>query len=289
MKFPKQFCCVPLFCEQLFRNGYFSYAPRNGYFSYAPKIGICTPDIHQRNWLTPSFSPAVARVAPRPDRARLVLQAMQEQDRETRQKLLWQLIDGFAAMSDFPGVFFIVDFMDMFPDAKIILNQRESAQIWADSIQGSLEWFNSRTYQFLGLLWLNNRLHFQMSRVACDIWQQKFDLQEKGHHGLFSADLYDKYNRWVREEAAKRGRTVLEFQAKDGWRPLCKFLGKPVPSVPFPRLNDQNTIRVIKAIVITRGLLAYAALGGMVYAGFRYGGTWLSIASDLLRNLVSKT
>jgi len=27
---------------------------------------------------------------------------------------------------------------------------------------------------------------------------------------------------------------LLVFQARDGWEPLCRFLGKPVPDTPYP-------------------------------------------------------
>jgi hypothetical protein len=30
---------------------------------------------------------------------------------------------------------------------------------------------------------------------------------------------------------------LLEWSAEDGWEPLCKFLGKPIPNQPFPRVN----------------------------------------------------
>lgn len=30
---------------------------------------------------------------------------------------------------------------------------------------------------------------------------------------------------------------LLEWDISDGWEPLCKFLGKPVPDVPFPHAN----------------------------------------------------
>lgn len=32
--------------------------------------------------------------------------------------------------------------------------------------------------------------------------------------------------------------TYLDWTPEDGWEPLCKFLGKPVPETPFPRGND---------------------------------------------------
>lgn len=31
---------------------------------------------------------------------------------------------------------------------------------------------------------------------------------------------------------------LLEFRVQDGWEPLCKFLGVPVPEGELPRLND---------------------------------------------------
>lgn len=39
---------------------------------------------------------------------------------------------------------------------------------------------------------------------------------------------------------------LLEFESKDGWEPLCKFLGKPVPKdVPYPKLNDAKwTVKI---------------------------------------------
>jgi Sulfotransferase domain len=31
---------------------------------------------------------------------------------------------------------------------------------------------------------------------------------------------------------------LLVYDMKDGWEPLCRFLGVPIPEEPFPRLND---------------------------------------------------
>ena len=32
---------------------------------------------------------------------------------------------------------------------------------------------------------------------------------------------------------------LLIHRAKDGWEPLCSFLGVPVPDEPYPRTNDR--------------------------------------------------
>ena len=45
----------------------------------------------------------------------------------------------------------------------------------------------------------------------------------------------------VRLTTRNAGRTsLLVFEAKDGWEPLCAHLGVPVPSEPFPHVNDRE-------------------------------------------------
>lgn len=34
---------------------------------------------------------------------------------------------------------------------------------------------------------------------------------------------------------------LLVFEVKDGWEPLCRFLGVPVPSTPFPHANKGDS------------------------------------------------
>jgi hypothetical protein len=36
---------------------------------------------------------------------------------------------------------------------------------------------------------------------------------------------------------------LLVFEAKDGWQPLCEFLGVPVPDVPYPRVNSREDMQ----------------------------------------------
>lgn len=47
------------------------------------------------------------------------------------------------------------------------------------------------------------------------------------------------YNRWV-EDVKKTvpADKLLVFNVKQGWEPLCKFLGLPIPSNPFPHHNE---------------------------------------------------
>ena len=51
---------------------------------------------------------------------------------------------------------------------------------------------------------------------------------------LFRAK-YRQHNERV--QAVIPAEKLLVFNAKQGWKPLCKFLGCDVPSTPFPREN----------------------------------------------------
>ena len=36
---------------------------------------------------------------------------------------------------------------------------------------------------------------------------------------------------------------LLVFEAKQGWEPLCKFLGVPVPATPYPSENTREEFK----------------------------------------------
>ena len=63
---------------------------------------------------------------------------------------------------------------------------------------------------------------------------------------------------------AARGKKVLEWTPEDGWEPLCEFLGKEVPKVEFPRLNEGEEIRKLKGVLVRQGLVAWGKLSAAV-------------------------
>ncbi|TGJ81340.1 hypothetical protein E0Z10_g7414 [Xylaria hypoxylon] len=220
----------------------------------------------QSEWLGCYPTMHMARVLPWPDRSQLVLDALREEDKDRRQKTLHKLFDGFAAICDFPGVAFIDDLMDMWPDAKIILNKRNDPVAWAKSIDESLMFFNSWTYRITTFPSTADRLHAQMHFAAFDgprgwhtltntrkLSQRKFGIGRPRNLQTYQR-WYNEHNEFVRNEARKRGQDVLEWEPQDGWAPICQFLGKPLPpaSLPFPHCNDKQEMRKLKIILVAR-------------------------------------
>jgi hypothetical protein len=69
------------------------------------------------------------------------------------------------------------------------------------------------------------------------------------------------FNRW-NEEVNRRvpAQKLLVYEVKEGWEPLCDFLGVTVPEAkPFPHLNDAETFR---KMIRRRTALAFATLVG---------------------------
>lgn len=68
-------------------------------------------------------------------------------------------------------------------------------------------------------------------------------------------------------------------RVKDGWEPLCKALGKEVPSVPFPNINDGEAIDAFAKKHVGRGLMrwawilsGFAVVGGVAFVQWRNDG-----------------
>ena len=51
--------------------------------------------------------------------------------------------------------------------------------------------------------------------------------------GVFEAHI-EEVRRTIPEER------LLVYQVGDGWEPLCKFLGRPVPDRDFPHANSRD-------------------------------------------------
>lgn len=55
---------------------------------------------------------------------------------------------------------------------------------------------------------------------------------------------------------------LLEYEFGSGWAPLCSFLEKEVPDVPFPRVNESAIMQEKVDIVMVR--TAVTALTNLV-------------------------
>lgn len=184
---------------------------------------------------------------------KLLTAAMLEQDSYTRRSALHQVFHGYNASSDWPGFAFVDDLLDMYPEAKVILNKRHTAEEWQRSVRSSLAFFSTRWY-FVLTYWVPvSYWHYQMYRGCMQLAKRRYGIND-----LWSVECYERHNAWVRSIAAARGKEILEWEPADGWTPLCGFVGRAVPDEAFPRTNETAEIEKLKVVLIKNGLLAWA-------------------------------
>jgi len=162
----------------------------------------------------------------------------------------------YRATVDWPACDFYRELMAAFPDAKVLLHGRDPAG-WYDSMVETI-WAIQRVFPW----WLPN-----------DVWKIHDDiLWNSRFHGEFTnrAKAIAAYQAHLDEvrRTVPAGR-LLEFDVKEGWKPLCHFLGRPVPeNVPFPNLNDRAFFRrVILALRILEWLVPAIVVAGLIGLG----------------------
>jgi hypothetical protein len=143
-----------------------------------------------------------------------------------------QLFEGYTATVDAPAALFYREILEVFPDAKVLLNVREPERWYA-----SLMTLHATMQELVPYRASNPRLDQWLSVVEA--------LDERLGGSLDKEDCiraFNEHNRQVQEEIPKD--RLLVFRVQDGWEPLCNFLGCEVPDEPFLHLNEgSDTVR----------------------------------------------
>jgi hypothetical protein len=139
----------------------------------------------------------------------------------------WEAIfQGYVSAVDWPTATFYKELADLYPDAKVILTERDP-ESWFRSTQATI--FAQRFEDIRGGgpadPWVNMVL-----KVVGDLFDRRLD----DHDKLIS--VYQAHNARVREVIAPE--RLLVYEVAQGWGPLCDFLGVSVPAGPMPKVNS---------------------------------------------------
>jgi hypothetical protein len=135
----------------------------------------------------------------------------------------WEKIfAGYDSTVDWPNATFYKELADAYPDAKVILTERDP-EAWFKSTQATI-------------------FARDIPPDSTDPWMQ---MVGKVIARLFDGQMHDRdklisvfmaHNARVREVIpADR---LLVYEVAQGWGPLCDFLGAPVPDGPMPKVNS---------------------------------------------------
>eukprot|EP00193_Tetraselmis_chui_P007401 CAMPEP_0177756972 /NCGR_PEP_ID=MMETSP0491_2-20121128/3398_1 /TAXON_ID=63592 /ORGANISM="Tetraselmis chuii, Strain PLY429" /LENGTH=232 /DNA_ID=CAMNT_0019272599 /DNA_START=264 /DNA_END=962 /DNA_ORIENTATION=- len=175
----------------------------------------------------------------------------------------------YKATTDFPSAPFWREQLAKYPDAKVVLTTRDPDSWYNSCVETIFIMTPNSPHMPIGVrvaLWCGVPVagFYEMStktvgRSIGDDWSPAVVKQS-----------FIEHNAAVMRECPKD--RLLVFKATDGWGPLCKFLGKPVPDVPYPHVNDAPQFQAMIRPIHRMGLVIMGA-PVVVLAGV---GLWLA-------------
>jgi len=151
------------------------------------------------------------------------------------------ILAGFQSAVDWPASFYYRDLIEHYPEAKVLLSVRDPAS-WERSMRTTVcvHWEGDTVLR-----------HLTSASAKVDpTWGSYIDMMRQmwslqgafGPDGDFLgrlADVVERHTAAVRQAVPEQ--RLLVWDAREGWEPLCAFLGVDVPAAPLPHLNDSQT------------------------------------------------
>jgi len=185
----------------------------------------------------------------------------------------WERIFGdYRATVDWPACTFYNELIVRYPDAKVILTVRDP-QRWYESAYNTIYRItgaaSSPVFYLAGLLMPRARRMKQAHQMIMElIWERDFDgrFDDRKH----AIETFERHN--VEVKQCVPAEKLLVYEVKEGWGPLCEFLGVEERDKPFPHLNDaevfRGRIRRIRRLTVAMAVLG-VSLAGLVLMGIR--------------------
>ncbi|KAH6692478.1 hypothetical protein F5X68DRAFT_250688 [Plectosphaerella plurivora] len=181
----------------------------------------------------------------------------------------WDAVRGQGSWDLFTDLYahFSVDIIKAYPESKVVVVQRDFDSWWESYDSQCLQSIQRWWLKYISLM-MRIALGVQIERAWCNLYQGFHRVQHVSQIDKETArKSYDRFFAEVRALVPEERR--LEFTLKDGWEPFCEFLGKPVPDMPFPRVNSREEHEVTQQKMMWRALgkffVGAGAVGAAVY------------------------
>ncbi len=159
------------------------------------------------------------------------------------------LYEGYQATVDFPCYPFYKEHMVRYPDAKVILTVRPF-DAWYESARNTVRKAGPQTVpEKINMLWKMVTQPRIRQVVKCIQMFERIFWTEQFHDRFADTEYAEKvFNQHIEDvKAHVPADKLLVYDVRDGWEPICNFLGKPVPSDPLPHLNKKENFKTMLA------------------------------------------
>jgi hypothetical protein len=170
------------------------------------------------------------------------------------------LYNGFQGSVDFPCYPFYQQHLEKYPEAKVILTIRDfdswyksvTSTIWTAGPQNLGQKLammgrmltDSRVKKVIGCIKFVKRM----------IWQKEF--KGRFEDVAFVKEVFNQHIEKVKSNVPSD--QLLVYDVREGWGPLCQFLGVPEPAEPLPHLNKRENFKTMLQGLIKTGKMVEA-------------------------------
>ncbi len=140
------------------------------------------------------------------------------------------LFSGYKAAVEWPAVAFLKLLIEAYPQAKVTLTLRDAESWYASAVETIFEGLELSQYNPNP----ERRKGGAMKRrlILDTVFGGKY--RDKA----YAIGVYERHVAFVHDLVPEH--RLLAFNVKEGWQPLCTFLGTSIPDSPFPRVNDRS-------------------------------------------------
>jgi len=149
-----------------------------------------------------------------------------------------EIFDKFSGTTDHPACVFWQDILKLYPNSKVILTTRDPDR-WYQSMKETI--LTSNNSQTIGqrinnfIFSFNRRFKAMTKHIL--IRQFGTDYSRDNMVKVFNEHIKNVEKLCPKEK-------LLKFEVKQGWKPLCEFLGKPIPDCEFPNENNTDEMKI---------------------------------------------
>ncbi|TVY88439.1 hypothetical protein LAWI1_G005190 [Lachnellula willkommii] len=161
-----------------------------------------------------------------------------------------RLLGNYSAVADLPAVAFPEDLIAAYPDARVVLVERDIERWYKSFDEGVMQNVWSPVLRLIAKLDWNfvGKLESISGRWTVG-WLRANSLEEMRRN---ARPKYDEHYALVKSITPPD--RLLVFKLDEGWPPLCKFLGVEIPDTPFPRVNEGAALAEKIGLIAKRGL-----------------------------------
>jgi hypothetical protein len=176
-------------------------------------------------------------------------------------------------LMDMPPAIFWKELLDYYPTAKVVVNRRKDMVAWHESLAGSFKAVDGGALGWLlwATHWFDARLYWWYRTVLVE---SVHTILGKGDFGKRGLEAGVEHYELLLGKLRADGREFLEWEVRQGWEPLCAFLGKEVPEEEFPWENrggdefKKNADNAIAKMLVRASLkmgAVFVLVGALVY------------------------